>query len=389
MGNFTIFDRMNESDVALRLFNEFEGYPIIYPITLYHLYPDVLLGRVVHCIWYVLGLVGNLLSVKLWCSPRLRRASQAAPYLITITMTDILYQIMHMFFYLKYFWGLSSLGVTGLCQIWNVLNLLPQYASQLLVFGFTTERFWAVLRPLETGRFSRVSRIPVFVISIVGTAFLIALPQSLFWTVDSAGFCEMRTSELSLVAYTYWTIVTESVIFIVFPVATLVFNIFVLRYIRSSLKCINIEQVNTNAPVRMIRVYNKCSMYMPTIRTLMLVSVFRIISQLPMSVTYTLQNFDYFNFGEFMSLQNMSGDPQWQRFLRYWGVRMVLETVGASHHALGIFVFCATSRLFRMELLTMFKLKQRKRCKRQPARYHTASDPFRSKKAPKPKAFSL
>lgn len=350
---------------------EFSGYPIIYPITIYHIYPTVLVGRIVHVVWYIVGFLGNVLSLRIWTLQRVRRVSQSAPYLICLTLSDLLYQTMHIFYYLKYFWGLKSLGLMGLCQTWNVLNLVPQYASQLLVFGFTTERFIAVLRPFSSERFSKSHRTPAIVGVILFATVAVSSPQGMFWTVNSDGFCEIRTENLFVSVYGYWTIVTESLIFIVFPLITLIFNIVVLRQVYKSVESIELLDARTS---KRMRVHKRCSSYKPATRALMVISCFRILSQLPISITYALQNFEQFNFGQQMPLDNMSLDPQWNRFLHYWSVRMLVETAGASHHALGIFIYYVSTRPFKTELLSMLGLRQRKAIRRQKVRYHSSSE---------------
>lgn len=373
--NLTVNDLIanNTTCDLLNLYEEFSRYPVIYLITVYHIYPIVALGRAVHLLWYVIGVTGNMISLKVWMKPRVRKVSQAAPYLISITFCDLLYQCMHVFSYLKYFWGLSSLGASGLCQIWNILYLLPQYASQLLVFGFTAERLIAVYQPFKSERFSRNQRARVIVTVILTFAVMISLPQSLFWRLNSAGFCEIQPDVVSVFMYRYWTLITEVIIFLVFPIMTLICNIFVLRYVRQSLKTVYQGSMELKSSFRFIRIHKSSHSYKPATRTLMIISLFRMLSQLPVSIAYSLQNFKYFNFGSLMSLAQMRQDVQWQRFLTYWSIRMLVDTFGASHHALGVFIYYSSSKQFQMELQKMFRCSKEKKCVRQKVRYHSTT----------------
>lgn len=327
------------------------GYPVIYPICIYHLYPMMVFGRIVHVIWYIIGFIGNLVSLKIWTLKRMKRLNSSALYLIALTICDILYQILHVFFYLKYFWGLPSIGITGLCQVWNVFNVIPQYASQIFVLGFTIERFISIIIPFKGERFSRTQRAPKIVMATTAFVIFIATPQAYFWAVDGSGFCEIKTAADLLNAYTIWSFVTESIIFFIVPFVTLLLNIFVLRETRISLKRHRQLTVNANGSSR---TKNKGKEYRPSTKTLLCISFFRILTQLPVSVTYTMQNMDGFSFGNFMRLEEMSSDPQWRSFLTYWGTRIIVETIGASHHALSIFIFYASTKQFRNEISNMY-----------------------------------
>jgi hypothetical protein len=281
----------------------------------------------------------------------MKRLNSSALYLVGITIFDIWYQVLHIFFYLKYCWGLPSLGYKGLCQIWNVLNVIPQYACQFLVLGFTIERFISIILPFKGERFSKRQRAPAVIASITLFVIFLAAPQAYFWKLDKTGFCEIKTVPAILQFYTIWSFVTESVIFFVIPVATLLLNVFVIKAAKNSLD----RRANLNMKAQgTSRVHTKGKSYKPSTKTLLCISFFRILTQLPVSITYTMQNLEAFSFGEFMPLENMSNDPQWRNFIMYWGARVIVEAIGASHHALSIFIFYASTKQFRNEISSMF-----------------------------------
>ena len=354
---------------------QFAGYPAIYPITLYHLYPVIVFGRICHIIWYVIGYIGNIISLKVWTLTRMKRLNSSATYLAGITVCDVIYQLLHTFFYLKYFWGLPSIGRPVLCQLWNVLFLIPQYASQLLVLGFTMERFISIFKPFQGERFSKRQRAPKIVVCISALVIILATPQAYFWKVDIHGFCEIGNGEDLLEIYTIWSFVTEITIFFVVPVLTLILNIFVLRETHNVIKRHRNLNLETSGPSRI----HKSSNYRPATKTLLCISFFRILTQLPVSITYTIQNLNAFRFGQFMPLEEMLKDTQWKIFIPYWGIRIFIETVGASHFALGFFIFYASTKQFRNEirkLLNLLKCGARRhsdRWRNRPRRY-TSSD---------------
>ncbi|XP_053405177.1 uncharacterized protein LOC128558912 [Mercenaria mercenaria] len=342
----------NESDMTdySWIEEEFGGYPVIYPITIYHLYSVILFGRICHIVWYVIGYIGNFISLKIWTLARMKRLNSSALYLAGITICDIMYQVLHAFFYLKYFWGYPSIGYTGLCQIWNVLNIIPQYASQLLVLGFTMERSISIFKPFQGERFSKRQRAPKTIACIIVVVILVALPQAYFWKVNESGFCEIGSGNELLEIYTIWSFVSESIIFFLVPAVTLILNIFVLRETYKVVSRHRRLNTDTNGPSRI----HKSNTYRPATKTLLCISFFRILTQLPVSVTYTIQNLDKFNFGQLMPLEEMRNDSQWRTFLSYWEGRIFIETIGASHHALSVFIFCASTKQFRNEISKLY-----------------------------------
>lgn len=347
MINLTVWkEPQNHSNTEITWFERDYGNMLpIYAITMYHLYPIMVTGRVVYIIWYIIGLIGNTVSFKLWTLPRMRKLNSSALYLVSISFCDITYQTCHVFFYLKYYWGMASIGFPGLCQLWNIVNLIPQYASQLLVFGFTVERLISILRPFQGERFSKHQRAPKEIAFIFVFVIILAVPQGIFWTVDYGGFCDIRFDMLNI--YGIWSVITESLVFLVVPTATLILNVILLKKASDSLRKHRARNTDT---ATLSRVHNKGTTTKPATKTLLCISFFRILTQLPVSVTFTLHNFDTFSFGRIMPLAEMTNDPQKIAFLRYWGTRMLFEIFGASHHALSVFIFYASTKQFRNEL---------------------------------------
>ncbi|XP_052771076.1 leukotriene B4 receptor 1-like [Mya arenaria] len=295
----------------------------------------------------------------------MKRYNPSALYLVAITVCDISYQIFHVLFYLKYFWGFSSLGFPGLCQIWNILNMVPQYGSQLLVLGFTTERFISIIRPFQSDRFSRIKRAPYEVGTIMIFVFLLSIPQGYFWHLNGKGACVIRTQSAILVFYEHWAIVTESILFLIVPITNLILNYIVLRKTSQALR--HNEYLRTNS-INHCKANQNFRQNKPMTKTLLAIAFFRILTQLPMSVTYTLQNFPSLNFGPFpMPLAQMAYDPQWKRFLNYYSVRILIETFAVSHHALSFFIFYASTKQFRDELHRNLKWFSTVSLRRRPA----------------------
>ena len=336
---------------------EMNWYPVVYPITIYYLYPIILAGRVVHVLWYVIGTIGNIVSMKIWASPRMKRVNSSALYLVAVTFCDITYQILHVFKYMKYYWGFPTLGIHGMCEIWNVLYMIPQYASQLFVLGFTVERFISIYTPFRSERFSRRQRAPREIAAISVFVVAISMPQAAFWAVDSRGFCEIQDSDVSFEIYNIWSWITEMLLFVLVPLLTLFLNVFVMHASKKAFKEHEKSQQEENGEPR---IHHKGKTCRPSTITLLYISFFRIFTQLPVTVVYTIQNIhSVVKFGSAMATKDMQHDKTWREFITYWGIRLIIEMIGSSHHALSVFVFYASTKQFRTEInILLHKFKK-------------------------------
>lgn len=332
-------------------------YPLVYPITIYYLSPIILTGRIVHVIWYVIGSIGNIVSMRIWANPRMKRVNSSALYLVAVTISDITYQVLHVFMYLKYFWGFPTMGASGFCELWNVLYMIPQYASQFFVLGFTVERFISIYRPFRSERFSKRQRAPREIAAIVVLVVAISLPQGAFWNVDNRGFCNLKDSDIVFEIYNIWSWITEMIIFVLVPLLTLVLNIFVMYASKKAFKEHGASRREENGEPRIH--HSKGKNCRPSTITLLYISFFRILTQLPVTVTYTIQNIHtVVQFGSPMPTKDMQHDPIWRNFIFYWGIRLIIEMIGSSHHALSVFIFYASTKQFRTEInILLHKLK--------------------------------
>ena len=307
-----------------------------------------------HVIWYVIGSIGNLVSMRIWANPRMKRVNSSALYLVAVTISDITYQVTHVFMYMKYFWGYPAMGAAGLCEIWNVVYMIPQYASQFFVLGFTVERFISIYKPFRSERFSKRQRAPREIAAIVVLVVAISLPQGAFWEVDFRGFCELKDSEVVSEIFNIWSWITEMLIFVLVPLLTLVLNIFVMYASKKAFKEHAASQREENGEPRIH--HSKGKNCRPSTITLLYISFFRILTQLPVTVTYTIQNMVQFGFP--MPTKDMKYDSTWRSFILYWGIRLIIEMIGSSHHALSVFIFYASTKQFRTEINTLLhKLK--------------------------------
>jgi 7 transmembrane receptor (rhodopsin family) len=152
MTNVTGYPHATANDTALKVEDRYPG------ITLYeHFTPQaVWCGRVLLIIWLVVGLPGNALSAKIWLEKRMRNSS--AIYIAAMSINCVVFLVLHAFSALKFLWGIPLYHYPVACELMNAFYIMPQYLNQLLILGFTVDRYIAVCFPLRRRDYCRPSR---------------------------------------------------------------------------------------------------------------------------------------------------------------------------------------------------------------------------------------
>ena len=122
---------------------------VYYNIFEYHAPFAVYFNKYVTPVAYVIGMVGNVISALFWSSQRMRTTNTAAIYLTALAVADFCYLVLHVFYELENPWLVPTLGVTGWCQVWNVLYMAFSYLCVFLVCAFTFERFLSICFPFK------------------------------------------------------------------------------------------------------------------------------------------------------------------------------------------------------------------------------------------------
>lgn len=81
-----------------------------------HCSTAVVIDRYVTPLWYVLGGVGNILSFLVWRHRTMKRNSSAI-YLSALSLSDLLFLILHVFQELKYAWFINTIDFPVICQV--------------------------------------------------------------------------------------------------------------------------------------------------------------------------------------------------------------------------------------------------------------------------------
>lgn len=312
--------------------------------------PELLfVDRAMSPVFYLIGLVGNPLSAKIWLSKKVRRTNSSAIYLGAIAIVDMAFLFLHVWMELLQAWGLKTFNRPVLCEIFMVLQMTPQYLAPLLILGFTFERFIAICFPFLKERVCTVRKAVMIVNILTAFAFILGHFQAYFWTYsEQTGVCDIRTTNFMF--YSVWTWISEMLIFLVVPLTVLVFNILVIVEIRK------INKFSTSFGKDCGRGLNQTS----TI-TLLSVSFYLICTLLPATIVYAIQlsikpgNFE-------TEPADWSKDDTWSTYLTYYHIRRIIEEICLSNYACYVFIYYITSGYFREEVQKICCFNHRARC---------------------------
>ncbi|CAG5136498.1 unnamed protein product [Candidula unifasciata] len=299
--------------------------------------PSILINRLFTLIFYIIGLPANPVCAYIWLQQKTRANNSSAIYLGALSISHVVFLALHILQELRYAWGISIYDGYVSCEIFNMLFCIPQYLAPLLVLGFTVERYIAVCHPFAKERFCTVRRAVLVVICLLAVCIIISTLQAYFWTYDEVKkICNHRQELQASPFIEIWTWSTELLLFGVAPLAALVFNILVIREIRS---------LTTSGPAHLgVSVGSQTSTV-----TLLSVSFYLICTWLPYTIVYSMYN--QFPIGPFpIQPEAVQADPTWRRHLMYILVRNFLTEITLSNSACYFFIYYATGKYFRQRV---------------------------------------
>ncbi|XP_052797037.1 uncharacterized protein LOC128229264 [Mya arenaria] len=300
--------------------------------------PELLvIDRVITPIFYLIGIIGNPLSAVIWLSKKVRKSNSSAIYLGTIAIVDTFFLFVHVWLELLQAWGVKTFNRPDYCEVYMIISMTPQYLAPLLILGFTFERFIAICFPFLKNKVCTVKKAVIVVNTLSIFALGLGIAQVFIWTYDdTVDICNIRPE--THVFYSVWTWVSEMVIFVAVPVTVLVFNILVIREIKK------MSQMTTSFGNDAGRASNQTSTV-----TLLSVSFYLIFTLLPATIVYAIQTT--------ISLGNMTTPPEewtnddsWSTYLTYYHVRRIIEEICLSNYACYVFIYYATSDVFRQKV---------------------------------------
>ncbi|XP_061183925.1 ovarian cancer G-protein coupled receptor 1-like [Saccostrea echinata] len=302
-----------------------------------HLAPQIsIIDRVISPIFYVIGLIANPITTKIWLSRKMRKNNSSAIYVGVLSIVHTIFLLLHIVQELNFAWGVTSYTrMSVMCEVFNMAIYVPQYYAPLLVLAFTVERYIAVNHPFVKERFCTVKRAIYVSIGLLIFSLQIASLQTYIWQFHpSEGTC--YPSEDVEQFEKIWTLTTELTLFMFVPVCVLVVNILVIREIRRITYQSALPQQTRG-----------CGGQTSTI-TLLSVSFYLICTLLPASIVFALQG--VIKPGQVADMDTMASDPMWKRYLRYMTIRKVVEEICMSNYSCYFFIYYITGEIFRREV---------------------------------------
>ena len=240
-------------------------------------------------------------------------------------------------------WEIRVVQLPGLCEIFSIVFLAPQYMSPLLVLGFTVERYISICHPFQREKFCTISRAVKVVALLAGISFALASIQGYFFMFDKVrNECDIRP-EISAGGtrsiWSIWTWITELLVFAIVPLAVLLTNVLVIREAR---------KLSAQEGQHESRRHKRATTIM-----LLAVSFYLIFTTLPVTIVYAIY-FSYQPGDAYLTDEQIRADATWQQYLTYVFARQVVQEIGMSHFAANFYIYCITGKIFRRELKKIF-----------------------------------
>lgn len=346
----------------------------------------ILIDRVVTPIWYLIGIIGNIISAKIWLERRMRRNNSSAIYLAALSINDTLFLLLHMVQELKYAWFMRTVDYPVVCGAYALVYLVTNYLAPALVLGFTVERFIAVCYPYQKMRYCTANRATKVVIGLVCGCFLLGGIQPYFWEYDPIKR-ECTISSDYVRYWANWSWATEMIIFLVVPVVILIINILVMLEVRRisgplegqslsfhesfrfnftnshhhhSNKSPSISADSHHSAMSRRGTVNSASTVQrnhcvaTTNAMLLSVSFYVIFTTLPATVVYVL--IYAFDEGDMsLPVDQIPNDPVWTKHFVYIMIRKIVDEICLSHYACNFFLFTITGKMFRESFMSLVR----------------------------------
>ncbi|KAK7495966.1 hypothetical protein BaRGS_00012667 [Batillaria attramentaria] len=323
------------------------------PLSIQDFYSDnapvgVAVDRMITPVFYLIGLPCNPLCAFIWLGRQTRRNNSSAVYLGALSISHTIFLPLHFFVVeLNYAWGIKTFDGYVWCEVFFTLYYCPQYLAPLLVLGFTVERYIAICHPFVKEKYCTVCRAVWVVVLLLLFSLALSSVQAYLWTYDpEIGGCNHRLEVRDTKFPSLWTWVTELIVFGVAPLAALVFNVLVIREIRS---------LTTRGPAIVMpgSGHNQAQTV-----TLLTVSFYLVCTWLPATLVYSLER--EFPFGDGPTLDS----DAWRRHFTYYTVRKFVEEVTLSNSACYFFIYYLTGKHFRDRVKDILCPRNCKMCPR-------------------------
>nr|VZI03503.1 unnamed protein product [Spirometra erinaceieuropaei] len=333
-------------------------------------------------VWFFVGLIGNAISFLIWVSHKQRGKNSSAIYLAALALSDFFLILLLFSDYLRRFLFFESpITVNGLCQLFQGVFLFLQYYSIALTFGFTLERWIAICYPFKRHKLcsSRRALIGVSALALIVISFNVFYAAA--WEIVE-GECVLAARWQDDSSFYIYLSTVECVFSLLVPLATLVFNILVLREIgklvrskivvksqSSSLFRQRSSQNSIPAQEQQLILGSKHSGHSASAKeqsnfhaaTLMLVilSFYLILCTLPVGIVFVVQ-MRFTSFSEYLTDEEVLVNPQWGEYFGFLRAKEIVDFLCSSHYACNFIIYLITGKSFRSQLLDTLACRQKK-----------------------------
>ncbi|KAF0025105.1 hypothetical protein F2P81_021986, partial [Scophthalmus maximus] len=149
----------------------------------------------------LVGVSGNIYTLVVMCQS-MRAAASMYIYIINLALADLLYLLTIPFVVCTHFLKGWYFGNTG-CRILISMDFLTMHASIFTLTIMSTERYFAVLKPLDTVKRSKSYRKAIALL-VWAASLILALPMIVsiqLMTVGNKAMCQSTLSPLSYKVY--------------------------------------------------------------------------------------------------------------------------------------------------------------------------------------------
>lgn len=336
-------------------------------------------------IWFVVGLIGNFISFFIWVSRRQRGKNSSAVYLAALALTDFILIICLFSEYMRIYLFLNSpLSINGICQLFQGVFLFLQHYSIVLTFGFTLERWIAICYPFKRHKLCSTHRalLAVSILALVVAAFAIFFAS--VWKVEDDE-CYLAERWQNDTSFSIYLTTTECIYSLLVPMATLVFNILVLREISHLVKSkllVRQGDSNTRCSNRRSQIAREQGPTRKTSETeaaasqplvlgsrhsghhtsakeqatfqaatvmLVILSFYLILCTLPVGIVFVVQ-MRFTAMPEEITDEEVTSSPQWQQYLQFLKAKEIIDFLCSSHYACNFIIYVLTGKSFRVHL---------------------------------------
>ncbi|KAF5405688.1 Growth hormone secretagogue receptor [Paragonimus heterotremus] len=359
----------------------------------------LLFVRILMITWLTVGIFGNMLSFAIWITRHQRRKNTSAIYLTALSLSDLILILTYLDYHLKRYWDLPNVADKPImCQVINCLTFFSQYYSNILVFGFTLERYLSVCYPFKRHKLCTSKRAVIAVIILAAICAVPMLFQAVLWSFQD-GVCQMRIDFVGESNLQTILIIQETLFSLLIPLAALVFNIMLVfemhRLIRSTampssstrshgnsikrtscngtvlLKLLSKRHKSDTSNARSSSCYEpaqnslneqkstESANFISTSIMLAILSFYLIACAVPPGVTYLIQFLIKIP-DPCLTKEAMLMDPEWQKYVYQLQSKELMDVLCASHYALNFFIYLFTSKSFREHVYWIMSCNVRK-----------------------------